>query len=72
MSNQVASGKLRLAMLISGGGTTLRNLLHEIDVGRLPAEFRVVVSSNPDAGGLKFAEQAGRNALEAASDPARF
>ncbi len=46
---------LRLAVLISGGGTTLRNLLEKITAGELPAEVVLVVSSNPKAGGLKFA-----------------
>jgi len=50
---------LRVAVLISGGGTTLRNLIERIDAGSLNAEILLVVSSTPKAGGLKFAEQAG-------------
>jgi len=50
---------LRLAVLISGGGTTLRNLIEKIADGVLDAEIVVVVSSNPQAGGLRFAEAAG-------------
>ena len=38
---------LKLAVFISGGGTTLRNLIAKIDAGALPAEICVVVSSNP-------------------------
>lgn len=49
---------LRLAVLISGGGTTLRNLLEKIAAGELDAEVRVVISSNPAAGGLEFARRA--------------
>jgi phosphoribosylglycinamide formyltransferase-1 len=49
---------LRLAVLISGGGTTLRNLLEKIDDGVLDAEIGVVVSSNAHAAGLRFAEAA--------------
>lgn len=49
---------LRLAVLISGGGTTLRNLLDKIDQGQLDARIMLVISSNPAARGLKFAEQA--------------
>lgn len=52
---------LRLALLISGGGTTLRNLIAKIKQGALDATIEVVVSSNPQAGGLKFAEEAGIN-----------
>lgn len=50
---------LRLAVLISGGGTTLQNLIGKIAAGRLDAAIDVVVSSNPQAGGLRFAHEAG-------------
>ncbi len=50
---------LRLAVLISGAGTTLRNLLERIAAGALDAKIEVVVSSDPRAGGLKFARDAG-------------
>jgi len=51
--------RLKLAVLISGGGTTLRNLIERMRDGRLLAEIRLVVSSNPQAGGLRFAQEAG-------------
>jgi phosphoribosylglycinamide formyltransferase-1 len=50
---------LKLAVFISGGGTTLRNLIAKIDAGALPAEICVVVSSNPQAKGLDIAANAG-------------
>jgi formyltetrahydrofolate-dependent phosphoribosylglycinamide formyltransferase len=50
---------LPLAVLISGGGTTLRNLLERIGDGSLPAEVRLVISSTAQAGGLDFAREAG-------------
>ena len=50
---------LRIVVLISGGGTTLRNLLEKIAVGELDVQVLRVVSSNPAAGGLEFAENAG-------------
>jgi phosphoribosylglycinamide formyltransferase-1 len=50
---------LPIAVLISGGGTTLRNLLDEIAAGRLPVEIRLVISSNPQARGLDYARDAG-------------
>jgi phosphoribosylglycinamide formyltransferase-1 len=59
------SSPLRLAVLISGGGTTLRNLIAKIDAGALPAEICLVVSSNSDARGLKYAEAAGIPAVVA-------
>lgn len=50
---------LRIAVLISGGGTTLRNLLESIDQGSLNARVVLVVSSRGDAGGLAYAREAG-------------
>jgi len=48
----------RIAVLISGGGTTLRNLIEKIRNGSLPVEIAAVVSSNPTARGLQFAAEA--------------
>ncbi|MEQ1830349.1 MAG: phosphoribosylglycinamide formyltransferase [Pirellula sp.] len=50
--------ELPIAVLISGGGTTLKNLIAHRDEGKLPVEFRIVVSSRSDAGGLQFARNA--------------
>jgi formyltetrahydrofolate-dependent phosphoribosylglycinamide formyltransferase len=50
---------LRLAVLLSGGGTTLQNLLDRCADGRLPAEVVQVISSRPDAFGLELARRAG-------------
>jgi phosphoribosylglycinamide formyltransferase-1 len=50
---------IRLAVLISGGGTTLQNLLDRSADGRLPARVACVVSSNPQAFGLTRAARAG-------------
>jgi phosphoribosylglycinamide formyltransferase-1 len=49
----------RLAVLISGGGTTLANLIEKIAAGSLRAEIALVVSSSTAAGGLQFAAAAG-------------
>jgi formyltetrahydrofolate-dependent phosphoribosylglycinamide formyltransferase len=49
---------LRLAILISGSGTTLQNLLDRSADGRLPAQVVVVVSSRGDAFGLTRAARA--------------
>ncbi len=51
-------GLLPVAVLISGSGTTLRNLIELRDRGTLRVDFRLVVSSKKEAGGLKFAEAA--------------
>jgi phosphoribosylglycinamide formyltransferase-1 len=49
---------LPIAVLISGGGTTLRNLIQLAHTGELPVEFKLVISSNPAAKGLEFAREA--------------
>ena len=49
---------LRLVVLISGGGTTLRNLLQKINEGSLHAQVPLVISSAPDARGLIYADEA--------------
>jgi len=50
---------MKLAVLISGSGRTLKNFIDLAADGELPIEIRLVVSSAAKAGGLKFAEQAG-------------
>jgi formyltetrahydrofolate-dependent phosphoribosylglycinamide formyltransferase len=50
---------VRLAVLLSGAGTTLQNLIDRIADGRLAAKIAVVVASRADAGGLERARRAG-------------
>lgn len=50
--------RLPIAVLISGGGTTLRNLLDHSRAGRLDIDLRLVVSSSTKAKGLDFAREA--------------
>jgi phosphoribosylglycinamide formyltransferase-1 len=50
--------ELPIVVLISGSGTTLRNLIQHAERGQLAINIRLVVSSNPDAGGLQFAHDA--------------
>ena len=50
---------VRLAVLLSGSGTTLQNFVDRIGDGRLAAEVAVVIASRPDAGGLERARHAG-------------
>lgn len=54
---------IRLAVLLSGGGTTLQNILDHISDGKLEAEVACVISSRADAYGLKRARKAGIPAL---------
>ena len=53
---------VRLGVLISGGGTTLINILEYIRQGKLNAEVAVVISSLSKAGGLAKAKNAGLDA----------
>jgi formyltetrahydrofolate-dependent phosphoribosylglycinamide formyltransferase len=53
------SSPLRLAVLLSGGGTTLQNLLDRCADGTLAAQVVAVVSSKADAFGLTRAQTAG-------------
>ncbi len=46
---------LKLAVLLSGGGTTLQNIIDHIDRGELDAEVACVVSSRTKAYGLERA-----------------
>jgi phosphoribosylglycinamide formyltransferase-1 len=50
---------IRLAILISGSGTTLQNLIDRIADGRLLAKVVLVISNRSDAYGLERARSAG-------------
>ena len=52
---------IRLGVLISGGGTTLMNILEYIKQGRLNAEVVVVICSRSRASGVEKAKNAGLN-----------
>ncbi len=52
------SNPLPIAVLISGGGTTLRNLIERQQRDALPIDIRVVISSSSTAKGLQFAANA--------------
>jgi formyltetrahydrofolate-dependent phosphoribosylglycinamide formyltransferase len=51
------SNMLNLAILISGSGTTLQNLIDRINNKTLNASIQIVISSAPDTYGIKRAEQ---------------
>jgi phosphoribosylglycinamide formyltransferase-1 len=54
-----ADHPFRIAALISGGGTTLKNLIEKIQAGCLHVQIALVISSSPTARGLKFAHESG-------------
>ncbi|MCD6397008.1 MAG: phosphoribosylglycinamide formyltransferase [Spirochaetaceae bacterium] len=49
----------RIAVLISGTGSNLRSLIEAIEAGILKCEIVSVISDQPNAGGLKLAEEKG-------------
>lgn len=57
--NDALQRPVRLAVLLSGGGTTLQNFIDRIADGRLAAEIVLVLASRADAGGLQRARAAG-------------
>lgn len=54
---------IKLGVLLSGSGTNLQAIIDAIDSGKLDATIELVVSSRPDAYGLKRAEAAGLQTL---------
>lgn len=50
---------LKIGVLISGSGTNLQAIIDDIDRGNLNAQVVKVISSRPDAYGLKRAAAAG-------------
>lgn len=57
------SEPLRVAVLLSGEGTSLENLFEKIEAGEVPARVSVVISSKADAGGLARARRRGVPAI---------
>ena len=53
----------KIAVLISGGGTTLKNLIQWRDEENLLAKIELVISNNPAAGGLTYASEANISCL---------
>ncbi len=51
--------RLKLAVMVSGTGRSLRNLLEMSAVGNLPGSIDLVISSRADAGALAHAEEFG-------------
>ena len=54
-----AAARLRLAVLISGGGSNMAAIARACASGQIAAEIAVVISDRPDAPGLLRAQQAG-------------
>ena len=49
---------LKVAVLISGSGRTLKNFIDLIDEGNLPLDIRMVISSSENARGLAYTKEA--------------
>jgi formyltetrahydrofolate-dependent phosphoribosylglycinamide formyltransferase len=52
------SSSIKLAVLVSGSGTTLQNLIDKISSNELDARIGIVIGSKPDLLGLKRAAEA--------------
>jgi formyltetrahydrofolate-dependent phosphoribosylglycinamide formyltransferase len=61
-----AAAPLRIAVLLSGAGTSLENLLVQIEAGEVPGRVVLVLASKEGAGGL---ERARRRGIHAAAVP---
>ena len=55
----MSAARFPVVILISGRGTNLQAIVDEVRAGKLPIDIRAVISSNPDAAGLKPARAAG-------------
>lgn len=49
----------RLATFVSGGGTTMQEMIKECQSGKLPIDIACVLSSNPTAGAIEKARRLG-------------
>ena len=58
MSNEGITHPIRLAILLSGSGRTLENLLRQQKAGELAASINLVVSNRKDVRGVTIAEEA--------------
>ena len=56
---QRISGRIKVAVFISGSGTNMAALLYASRAADCPFEIALVLSNNPDAGGLRLAEAEG-------------
>ncbi len=63
-----ATRPLRIAVLLSGNGTSLENLFEHIDRGEVPGEIAVVIASKEKAFGLERARQRGVPAIAVPRD----
>lgn len=50
---------LKLGVLISGSGSNLQSIIDHIENGTLQADIKIVISNNPEAYGIKRAQQHG-------------
>lgn len=48
--------KTKLAILISGRGSNMRSIINSCKEDNFPAEVNLVISNNPNAPGIKFAQ----------------
>ena len=59
----MSAERLKLAVLVSGGGTDLQSIIDAVKAGKLNVDIKLVLSNNPDAHGLERARKAGIPAI---------
>ncbi len=62
----MTSSRLRIAVLLSGSGTSLENLLEHLDAGDIHGRVEVVIASKPQSFGLERARRRGIPAIAVA------
>ncbi|SDJ95779.1 phosphoribosylglycinamide formyltransferase [Natronincola ferrireducens] len=50
---------IKIAVLLSGGGTNLQSLIDAIELGKIPGQISVIISNKKEAFGLKRGEKHG-------------
>jgi phosphoribosylglycinamide formyltransferase-1 len=68
-TSKIETPLARLAVLISGTGRSLQNLIELAAAGKLPVQIALVIASRAGAGGIEFARQAGIPVTVLARDP---
>ena len=64
----MAQSRINLAVLVSGSGTTLQNLINAIKAGKLSADIRTVIASKAGIMAIERAQWAGLTVVVSAPD----
>ena len=59
VTSKLKNKKRNLVILISGRGSNMQTIHKQITAGKINAKISAVISNNPDAAGLKYADEQG-------------